>query len=87
LSEAEESLAELEELALSADVVVLDKIIQRRPKIDTKTVLGQGKLRKNFWFARCVLGAEFNRVRPRTFARAGAFASEATDLKVIDRRS
>ena len=44
LSEAEESLAELEELALSADVVVLDKIIQRRGKIDPKTVLGRGKL-------------------------------------------
>jgi GTP-binding protein HflX len=29
-TEAEESMAELEELALSADVIVLDKIIQRR---------------------------------------------------------
>ncbi|HNQ16221.1 MAG TPA: hypothetical protein PKM58_11690, partial [Pyrinomonadaceae bacterium] len=44
LSEAEESIAELEELALSADVVVLDKIVQRRPQIDPKTVLGRGKL-------------------------------------------
>jgi GTP-binding protein HflX len=39
IEEAEESLAELEELALSADVVVLDKIVQRRPQIDAKTVL------------------------------------------------
>ena len=44
LSDAEESMAELDELAVSADVVVLDKIIQRRPKIDPKTVLGRGKL-------------------------------------------
>ena len=44
ISDAEESMAELEELALSADVVVLDTILQRRPKIDPKTVLGSGKL-------------------------------------------
>jgi GTP-binding protein HflX len=44
IDEAEESMAELEELALSADVFVLDKIIQRRPQIDPKTVLGKGKL-------------------------------------------
>jgi GTP-binding protein HflX len=37
-------LAELEELAASADVVVLDRFIQRRPQIDPKTVIGKGKL-------------------------------------------
>src|SRR4030095_12850745 len=37
VDEAEESMAELEELALSADVFVLDNIIQRRPQIDPKT--------------------------------------------------
>ena len=42
--DAEESMAELEELALSADVIVLDKIIQRRKEIDRRTVLGKGKL-------------------------------------------
>ena len=41
---AEESMAELEELALSADCIVLDKIIQRRQQIDNRTVLGKGKL-------------------------------------------
>ena len=44
IDDAEESIAELDELATSADVVVLDKIIQRRPQIDPKTVLGKGKL-------------------------------------------
>ena len=34
VDEAEESITELEELAVSADVFVLDKIIQRRPQID-----------------------------------------------------
>ena len=44
LSDAEESMAELAELAASADVVVQDKIIQRRSAIDPRTVLGKGKL-------------------------------------------
>ena len=44
VDDAEESMAELEELATSADVLVLDKLIQRRPQIDPKTVLGRGKL-------------------------------------------
>jgi GTPase len=44
LTEAEESMTELEELALSSDVIVLDKIIQRRKEIDRRTVLGKGKL-------------------------------------------
>ena len=84
LTEAEESLAELEELALSADVVVLDKIIQRRPKIDTKTVLGQGKLEELLVRA-MRLGADlivFDRELSPAQVRS---LSEATDLKVIDR--
>ena len=44
LSDAEESLAELSELAASAGVVVQDKVIQRRRTIDPRTVLGRGKL-------------------------------------------
>lgn len=84
LSEAEESLAELEELALSADVVVLDKIIQRRSKIDTKTVLGQGKL-EELLIRAMRLGADlivFDRELSPAQVRS---LSEATDLKVIDR--
>jgi GTP-binding protein HflX len=84
LSEAEESLAELEELALSADAVVLDKIIQRRPKIDPKTVLGRGKL-DELLVRSMRLGADlivFDTVLSPAQVRA---LSEATDLKVIDR--
>jgi len=84
LSEAEESLAELEELALSADVVVLDKIIQRRGKIDAKTVLGQGKL-EELLIRAMRLGADlivFDRELSPSQVRT---LSEATDLKVIDR--
>lgn len=84
LSEAEESLAELEELAVSADTVVLDKIIQRRPKIDPKTVLGRGKL-EELLIRSMRLGADmivFDQELSPAQVRA---LSEATDLKVIDR--
>src|SRR5207253_7417647 len=42
--DAEDSMAELRELAQSAGVVVLDEMIQRRSTIDSRTVLGKGKL-------------------------------------------
>jgi GTP-binding protein HflX len=84
MSEAEESLAELEELALSADVIVLDKIIQRRPKIDPKTVLGGGKL-EELLIRAMRLGADlivFDRELSPAQVRS---LSTATELKVIDR--
>ena len=39
-----DSMDELAELARSADVVVLDRVIQRRPRKDPRLVLGKGKL-------------------------------------------
>lgn len=84
LSEAEESISELEELALSADVVVLDKIVQRRQKIDPKTVLGRGKL-EELLIRSMRLGADlivFDTELSPSQVRA---ISEITDLKVIDR--
>ncbi len=41
---AAESMLELEELARSADVTVLDTVIQRRPKLNPRLILGKGKL-------------------------------------------
>jgi GTP-binding protein HflX len=82
--EAEESMAELEELALSADVIVLDKIIQRRQAIDRKTVLGKGKL-EELLIRAMRLGADlivFDTELTPTQVRS---LSEATELKVIDR--
>lgn len=83
-SKAEESLAELEELALSANVVVLDKILQRRKQIHPKTVLGSGKL--NELLIRAMqYGADlivFDRELTPAQVRS---LSEATELKVIDR--
>ncbi len=83
-SKAQESLAELEELAVSADILVLDKIIQRRKQIHPKTVLGSGKL--NELLIRAMqLGADlivFDRELTPAQVRS---LSEATELKVIDR--
>lgn len=83
-AEAEESLAELEELAISANVLVLDKILQRRRQIHPKTVLGSGKL-NDLLIRAMQLGADlivFDRELTPTQVRS---ISEATDLKVIDR--
>lgn len=84
LSEAEESLTELEELALSADAVVLDKIIQRRPKIDPKTVLGRGKL-EELLVRSMRLGADLIVFDTELSPSQVRSISEVTDLKVIDR--
>src|SRR6266567_1957024 len=84
LADAEESMAELQELATSAGVVVLDKIIQRRPAIDPRTVLGRGKL-DELLIRALQLGADllvFDRELQPAQVRS---LSEATDLKVIDR--
>lgn len=84
VSEAEESMAELRELAASAGVVVLDSIIQRRPAIDPRTLLGRGKLEELLVRA-LRLGADlivFDRELQPAQVRS---ISEATDLKVIDR--
>ena len=84
LAEAEESMAELKELAASADVVVLDEIIQRRQEIDPRTILGRGKLEELLVRA-LQLGADLI-VFDRELAPAQVKAlSIATDLKIIDR--
>jgi GTPase len=82
--DAEESMAELAELAASAGVVVQDKIIQRRAAIDPRMVLGKGKL-DELLIRALQLGADmlvFDRELSPTQVRS---LSEATDLKVIDR--
>ena len=84
VSAAEESMAELRELAQSAGVVVLDEMIQRRPTIDPRTLLGKGKLDELLVRA-MQLGADaiiFDRELQAAQVRS---ISEATDLKVIDR--
>ncbi len=82
--EAEESLAELEELATSADVLVLDKIVQRRPQIDPRTVIGRGKL-DELLIRSMRLGADLIIFDSELSPTQVRILSEATDLKVIDR--
>src|SRR5438105_961289 len=83
-ADAEDSIAELRELTQSAGVVVLDEMIQRRPSIDPRTVLGKGKL-DELLIRAMQLGADaiiFDRELQAAQVRS---ISEATDLKVIDR--
>jgi GTP-binding protein HflX len=84
ITDAEDSMAELRELTQSAGVIVLDEMIQRRPAIDARTVLGKGKLDELLVRA-MQLGADaiiFDRELQAAQVRS---ISEATDLKVIDR--
>jgi GTP-binding protein HflX len=84
LADAEESMAELYELASSAGIVVQDKVIQRRQAIDPRTVLGRGKL-DELLIRSLQLGADmlvFDRELTPAQVRS---LSEATDLKIIDR--
>src|SRR5713226_296738 len=84
IADAEDSMAELRELANSAGVIVQDEMIQRRPSIDPRTVLGKGKL-DELLIRAMQLGADaiiFDRELSAAQVRS---ISEATDLKVIDR--
>jgi GTP-binding protein HflX len=83
-ADAEDSMAELRELAQSAGVVVLDEMIQRRSTIDPRTLLGKGKL-DELLISAMQVGADaiiFDRELQAAQVRSVA---EATDLKVIDR--
>lgn len=84
IDDAEESMAELAELATSADVLVLDTIIQRRPQIDPKTLLGRGKL-EELLVRSMRLGADLIVFDTELSPTQVRVLSEATDLKVIDR--
>jgi GTP-binding protein HflX len=84
IADADESMAELQELAASAGIVVQDKVIQRRQAIDPRTVLGRGKL-DELLIRSLQLGADmlvFDRELSPAQVRS---LSEATDLKIIDR--
>jgi GTP-binding protein HflX len=84
LSDAEESMAELAELAASAGVMVQDRIIQRRSAIDPRTVLGRGKLDELIIRA-LQLGADMLVFDSELSPAQVRSLSETTDLKIIDR--
>lgn len=84
LDAASESMRELEELTLSADVTVVDSVIQRRPQIDPRTVLGRGKL-DDLLVRSMRLGADLLIFDTELSPAQVRSLSDATELKVIDR--
>jgi len=84
LDAANESMRELEELTLSADVTVVDSVIQRRPQIDPRTVLGRGKL-DDLLVRSMRLGADLLIFDAELSPAQVRSLSDATELKVIDR--
>jgi GTP-binding protein HflX len=84
LREVEDAMDELAELARTADVVVLDCIMQRARKLNPRTLMGEGKLKEVVISALhkgatlLVFDQDLSPVQARTIAAM-------TDLKVIDR--
>lgn len=81
---AQESLDELRELARSASVVVLDSIIQRRQKLDPRSLVGRGKL-DELIIRSLQLGADVIIFDQNLTPAQVRVINEATDLKIIDR--
>jgi GTPase len=84
LVEAQESMDELQELARSGGVRVLDTVLQRRTEIDPRYLMGRGKL-EDLIIRSMQLGAEMlifdQEISPAQVRSIG----ELTDLKIIDR--
>ncbi len=81
---ADASIAELEELAASSDLAVVDRIVQRRPSYDPRTLMGAGRL-EDLIIRALRLQADFIVVDQDLTPAQGRAIAEATDLKVIDR--
>ncbi len=81
---ARESIAELEELARTTGLVVVDTVMQRRRKIDPRFVVGQGKLKE--LVARSMqLGAEMIVFDMNLSPGQVKAIADFTDLKIVDR--
>jgi GTPase len=81
---AQESVDELRELARSAGVVVLDSIVQRRQKLDPRSLVGRGKL-DELIIRSLQLGADVIIFDQNLTPAQVRVINEATDLKIIDR--
>jgi GTP-binding protein HflX len=81
---AEASIEELQDLAASADLAVVDRIVQRRASYDPRTLMGAGRL-EDLIVRASRLQADFLVVdQDLAPAQARALAEES-DLKVLDR--
>ena len=84
IREAEDAMDELAELARTADVIVLDRIMQRSRKLHPRSLMGEGKLQEVVISALhkgatlLVFDQNLTPVQARTIAAM-------TELKVIDR--
>jgi GTP-binding protein HflX len=82
--EQEDSIDELEELARSSDVVVLDAVIQRPKEINPKYLMGEGKTKElvitamNRGATMLIFDQDLNPSQVKSI-------TELTELKVIDR--
>ena len=80
----EDSIDELNELAVSSDVVVLDRVIQRPKEINPKYLMGEGKLKElvitamNKGATLLIFDQDLNPSQIKAI-------NEITELKVIDR--
>ncbi len=83
-AQAEASMEELSELALSSDLAVVDRIIQRRPSFDPRTLMGSGRL-EDLIIRALRLQADFIVVDQNLAPAQARAIALATDLKVIDR--
>jgi len=81
---AEESLAELRELALGAGLDVLDEIVQRRSRLDPRYVMGQGRL-KQLVIRAMHIGAELLVFDMNLTPGQLRAIADFTTLKVVDR--
>jgi GTP-binding protein HflX len=80
----EDSVAELQELALSSDVMVLDTVIQRPKEINSRYLMGEGKIKELVIIAMnkgATLLIFDQDLSPSQIKAIG----EITELKVIDR--
>jgi GTP-binding protein HflX len=78
------SLRELAELARTADVLLVDKMIQKRPRFDPKYVLGKGKL-NDLLLMTMQLDCELVIFDQNLSPNQVRAIAEVTDVKVIDR--
>jgi GTP-binding protein HflX len=84
VASAQESLEELRELARSSGVVVLDSIVQRRQKLDPRSLVGRGKL-DELIIRSLQLGADVIIIDQNLSPAQVRAINEATDLKIVDR--
>lgn len=82
--EQEDSLAELKELALSSDVLVLGEVMQRPKQINPRSLVGEGKLREIVIDAMNTGATLLIFDQDLSPSQMGAI-SRLTELKVLDR--